>query len=574
VTDAGDRDDFEQVRALRRSGRRWLALLVGSMLLLLAVVWIGFLQQTRYERRQTLEAVAARDGNLATAVMHYAVRILGTAGAVGTYLAGAYRSGVGHEIFLGLLQDRLRANMIFIEMAACLDDGRILSTRLAQHTLSSEDCARLVKGGNELTMAPPQRGAGLLQVPITVPLQGAFGRPGGVLVAMVPVTRLLGVMDETLLQEETTAVIAGADGLPRAAWHSGEGVLTETAPMDALAPLLQGHDAVLQGRTQLVSERSAPDWDLTVVVATARDDALAEFHRRRAVGLLACVLLSLGVIAVTLVLARMQARATGQAASLVRARGRLRALNSRLDEQVQQRTAELEQAYRDLETFSYTIAHDVRAPLAAIGTYAEELQPAVAAGGTERHQRFLQRIRANALQMDTLTRHLLDLGRLTRALLRPTTVDLSALAREILSGLQECDPLRPVQWEVQDGLVVRGDAALLRQVLENLLGNAWKFSAGRDPARLSVSASGELATPGWQALVVRDNGAGFDSSTAIGLFQPFRRMHSIDEFPGTGVGLATVQRIVILHGGKIWCEAREGEGAAFFFTLPVADPAG
>ncbi|HEX7889697.1 MAG TPA: ATP-binding protein [Ramlibacter sp.] len=575
MTDTGDPDDFEQVRALRRSGRRWLALLVGSMLLLLALAWIGFVQQTHYERRQTLEAVAARDGNLATAVMHYAVRVFRLSGAVGTYLEGAYRSGVSEDVFLELLLDRLRANEIFVEMAACLDDGRILSTRLAQGTLTAEDCARLAKDGQELTMALPQRGAGLLLVPFTLPLQGAPGRPGGLLVAMTPVTRLLGVMDEASLQEETTAVIVGRDGQPRAAWHSGQGVLTEIAPMEALAPLLQGRpDPVLQGRAQLVSERGAPGGELNVLVATARDDALAEFHRRRTVGLLACGLLSLGMIAVTLVLARMQARATRQAASLARARGRLQALNSGLDEQVRQRTVELEQAYRDLETFSYTIAHDVRAPLAAIGTYAEELEPAVAAGGTERHQRYLQRIRANAAQMDTLTRHLLDLGRLTRAPLQFTTLDLAAMAREILAGLQECDPLRPVQWEVQDGLAVRGDPALLRQVLENLLGNAWKFSAGRDPARISVSASEERGAPGWNVFTVRDNGAGFDSSTATGLFQPFRRMHSSDEFPGTGVGLATVQRIVALHGGKIWCEAREGEGAAFFFTLPAAEAAG
>jgi signal transduction histidine kinase len=570
-----DRDAFAQVRALRRSGRRWLALLVGSMLLLLAVVWIGFLQQTRYEQRQALEAVAARDGNLAVAVMHYAERVHGTAGAVGTYLAGAWRSGVGEEVFVELLQDRLRANMIFVEMAACLDDGRILSTRGPQTSLSADDCSRLAQGGRELTMGLPQRGAGLLQVPFTLPLQGAPGRAGGLLVALTPVTRLLGAMDEALLQEETTVVIAGPDDQPRAAWHSGDGVLTDIAPMQALWPLLQaGADPVLQGRVQLVSERTAPGSELNVVVATARDDALAQFSRRRAVGLLACVLLTLGVAAVTLVLARMQARATRQAASLARARVRLQGLNSRLDVQVQERTAELEQACRDLETFSYTIAHDVRAPLAAIGTYAEELQPAVAAGGTERHQRYLERIRVNARQMDTLTRHLLDLGRLTRAPLHPVRVDLSAMAREILGGLQECDPLRSVQWEVQEGLLAHGDAALLRQVLDNLLGNAWKFSAGRQPARISLAASAEGRSPGWRAFAVRDNGAGFDSSSASGLFQPFRRMHSGDEFPGTGVGLATVQRIVHLHGGKIRCEAREGEGATFFFSLPAADAAG
>jgi signal transduction histidine kinase len=147
-------------------------------------------------------------------------------------------------------------------------------------------------------------------------------------------------------------------------------------------------------------------------------------------------------------------------------------------------------------------------------------------------------------------------------------VDLAPLARAVLERLQEFDPGRSVQWTVPARLAVEGDRTLLRQLLENLLGNAWKFTAQRSPGRIEIGC--EAADPGWVRVFVRDNGAGFDTAHAHGLFEPFRRMHARDEFPGTGIGLAFVRRIVELHGGTIGCEAAPGAGARFHFTLPAA----
>jgi signal transduction histidine kinase len=317
-----------------------------------------------------------------------------------------------------------------------------------------------------------------------------------------------------------------------------------------------------------VTSRGMDVAGLRVQVASASDDALATFRTRRGHMLLLCALVSLGLFAVYRLLARMHAESLERARALSRARGELQALNARLDSQVQERTAQLEQAYRDLETFSYAVAHDVRAPLASIAGFAEALEPAITASRDDKALHYLKRIRANALQMDELTRQLLELGRLTRAPLATTRVDLSALAHEVLAGLRDADPQRQVGVTVQPELWARGDRTLLRQVLENLLGNAWKFTSRRDAARISV-ARGPAAAEGELVVVVADDGEGFDSERATDLFQPFRRMHSREEFPGTGVGLAAVRRIIALHGGRVWAESRRGSGARFFFSLPA-----
>jgi signal transduction histidine kinase len=269
-------------------------------------------------------------------------------------------------------------------------------------------------------------------------------------------------------------------------------------------------------------------------------------------------------------LARMQAEGIARSRALFQARRDLQQANERLDREVQERTAQLEHAYRDLETFSYAVAHDVRAPLASIAGFAGALQAGLAADGNEKHQHYLRRIQSNAAHMDELTRHLLELGRLTRSPLERQPVDLSALAAEVLDRLRETEPERNVVTEIERGLTAHGDRALLRQVLENLLGNAWKFSSKRVQAHIAFHRDPGAATRGETVFVVQDDGQGFDSDQAPGLFQPFRRMHDREEFPGTGVGLATVQRIVALHGGRVWARSRRDEGARFCFSLPAA----
>lgn len=247
-----------------------------------------------------------------------------------------------------------------------------------------------------------------------------------------------------------------------------------------------------------------------------------------------------------------------------------------LENEVQARTRELEaaelenqrinrdlqRANRELEAFSYSVAHDLRAPLRAIDGFSDLLQRHNAEQLDASGRDNLARVREGAQRMRQLIDDLLELSRCSRASLVREAVDLAALARRIVAGLRESEPARPVEFAVPDHLPAEGDPRLLTVLLENLLGNAWKYSRQRDPAHIAFGFDAGSA-----AYFVRDDGAGFDMAYAGKLFQVFQRLHSAAEFEGTGIGLAIVQRIVERHGGRIWAEAEAGRGATFFFTL-------
>ncbi|RYX94982.1 MAG: PAS domain S-box protein [Comamonadaceae bacterium] len=238
-------------------------------------------------------------------------------------------------------------------------------------------------------------------------------------------------------------------------------------------------------------------------------------------------------------------------------------LNTGLEERIARRTAELQRSNAELEAFSYSVSHDLRSPLSSVDGFSRLLLRELDGHHGEKVRHYLQRIQAGASQMGNLIDGLLSLAHLSRIEMRQTAVDLSVLAGEILERLQAQSPDRHVAFSVEPGLRVTGDARLLRSLLENLLGNAWKFSGRVDVAEIAVGLS---ALHG--AYFVRDNGAGFDMAYAAKLFGTFQRLHDAADFPGTGVGLATVARIVSRHGGRIWAESAPGRGTTFYFTLP------
>ncbi len=240
-------------------------------------------------------------------------------------------------------------------------------------------------------------------------------------------------------------------------------------------------------------------------------------------------------------------------------------LNAELEERVRQRTAQLEAANKELEAFSYSIAHDLRAPLSSIDGFSQMLEQTTAAQLPERARHFLGRIRAGVKQMGELTDGLLSLANFSRASLRWEAVDLAKLAQAAVASCRERTPGREVDVQIAPSMPTRGDPRLLAQVVGNLVGNAWKFTGKREQARVEV---GVLAVADGQPVYfVRDNGAGFDMAHATRMFEAFQRMHSLSEFDGTGIGLAIVHKIVARHGGRIWAESAPDQGATFYFTL-------
>ncbi len=221
-----------------------------------------------------------------------------------------------------------------------------------------------------------------------------------------------------------------------------------------------------------------------------------------------------------------------------------------------------EAASRELEAFSYSVAHDLRAPLRGINGFSsalvEDLGDSLSPGAKD----YLERIRSGATRMGHLIDALLGLSRVSRTELTREHVNLTTIVHEVATQLRASDVGRVVTWVVEDGVVAHADPHLLRVLVENLLGNAWKFVAQREDARIEFGRDGDEA-----AYFVRDNGAGFDMAHAEKLFAPFQRLHSVKQFAGTGIGLATVQRIVQRHGGKIWAHGAVNEGATFRFTL-------
>jgi PAS domain S-box-containing protein len=222
---------------------------------------------------------------------------------------------------------------------------------------------------------------------------------------------------------------------------------------------------------------------------------------------------------------------------------------------------------RELEAFSYSVSHDLRAPLGAIGGFSRALALKLEAHPDERVQHYLARVRAGVEKMENLIEALLSLAKVVRAPLSFGAVDLSAIARETFEGLQMQQPERVVSVRVQEALVAQGDARLLRLVIENLVGNAWKFTSGTDPAVIEV---GKLDNG--NVFFVRDNGVGFEMAYAGKLFSAFQRLHTEAEFPGTGIGLATVRRIVARHQGRVWARSQPGGETTFFFALSESVP--
>jgi len=258
---------------------------------------------------------------------------------------------------------------------------------------------------------------------------------------------------------------------------------------------------------------------------------------------------------------------TGELAPFVRAINQLLEQMQNRDVTLRRRTTELESANKDLEAFASAVSHDLRGPLGSIAGFSQALDEDYGKHLDETGRECIYWIRQGARQMQQLMEGLLQMARLSRVEMQRTEVDLTSMARRIAGALQKANPDRSVEFRIADGVIANGDEPLLSAVIENLMNNAFKFTSKRPNARIEVGVLDDNGTP---AYYVRDNGAGFDPQHAAKMFRPFQRLHSESEFKGTGIGLATVQKIVQRHGGRAWAEGEPERGATVYFTTGSA----
>lgn len=240
-----------------------------------------------------------------------------------------------------------------------------------------------------------------------------------------------------------------------------------------------------------------------------------------------------------------------------------------LEQRVAARTEQLQSINRELEAFSASVSHDLRAPLRAMRGFSDLLARELGPTVSDKAARYLRTISESGERMSELIDDLLKLARVAQAQLRLVDADLADISRRIVQRLRDDEPAREVEIKIAPTIAARCDTGLMTVVIENLLNNAWKYTSKKDHAAIEVGARAQA--DGSLCYFVSDNGAGFDPSLADRLFSPFQRLHEAKDFPGNGVGLATVQRIVHRHGGRIWAESEEGRGATFFFTCPSVD---
>ena len=395
---------------------------------------------------------------------------------------------------------------------------------------------------------------------VAVPIKSMSGQVAGILVLQIRMENLLQWVAGINQEAETSIYVVDSKGqMILRSRHGDQSAIVSIRTTPLVQKLREGKEAgkigfdEVSGEESIINYAEVPEYHWGVVVMQPVRSSKVLAARNEQLRLLLTgygFILLLGVITAILLLRIFSARQ----------------VKADLEMRVAERTAELAAVNKELEAFSYSVSHDLRAPLRSIDGFSQALLEDYAERLDDQARDYLNRVRAATQRMGLLIDDMLTLSRVTRAEMQRGTVDLSLLAEDVLEELQKTEPGRKVEWRIEPGLAAEGDTQLLRVALLNLLGNAWKYTARQPQPRIEFGAVRNA--DGTREFFVRDNGAGFDMRYAGKLFGAFQRLHTASEFPGTGIGLATVQRIINRHRGQVRAEGVPGRGATFYFTLP------
>ena len=561
-----------------RSLRRVALSIVGTYILLAAVIVSGAAVLITRDRDQETHRAEAELSSLARALEEHVARSFGQMDTVLDALGKQVGENGGPERFGERALYELTSEWLLrVPQAAIVSaysrDGALLSATyqypLTKHSpLPAAVTQRLAATANAaMQIGAPIRApdSGRWLIPLTRRINRGDGSLAGFLTAALSTSYFEFFYQDIRLTRDDAISVLTSDGTLLVRYPANDaqiGVDFSRNPA-MVRPATHATRVVeriswIDSQPRIIAARGLDNYPLIVQVSRPRQTALRSFYANTERIVWGCTLLC-GLLAVLAWVVFEDVRRRE------RARRTLHRLAQSLEARVKERTAELESSNRELLAFSYSVSHDLRAPLRAINGFShallEDYAPQLDATGRD----YLQRVARASVRMGELIDELLKLANVARQPLDIRTVDLSALAADIAADLKSGSPARAARFEIQPGMLADADEPLLRNVLGNLLDNAWKFTRDREEALIRVSCTEE---EGGQRFAVSDNGVGFDMVYAGRLFQPFQQLHGGQGYAGTGIGLASARRIIERHGGKMHAESMPGEGTTVYFTLP------
>jgi signal transduction histidine kinase len=550
--------------------------IVSVCLLLSALVWVFFYMQIRHERQEAVESQMRHNANLAVIFAEQAIAILQDVDGILLDTRRAWYEK-GRALQLDALPTPMNLSVRALVYRRIInEEGKVAVGPTTPLPFNAADRdyykAQRETTADELVVgtALDSWHTGRRTVHASRRLTRAGGGFGGVAVVGLDATIFTELYQKVDMGNEGLVAFIGFDGQVRARRLGAEvsfggdvsnyptlqKILAERAntPSGSLVATSQ-----LDGISRVVSFQVIPSLAMMVMVGTSEQEALAGAGERAK----GYTRIALGATALLLMLATALSAVFMHQRKYTR---QIESLNLGLEQRIEARTRDLQEANRRLESFSYSVSHDLRGPLGTIDGFSGLLQRRKSLQADEPSLALVGRIRSGVAQMALLVDGLLSLATISRGSIHREAVNLGAIAAQLLKQHAQADPQRKVEVIVQgEGMVAQADSRLMTSVLSNLAGNAWKFSAKTPSARIEVG--NQAGADGKPVFFVRDNGPGFDMAKAGKLFQVFERLDSTSQFEGTGIGLATVRQIIEMHQGKVWAESAPGRGATFYFTI-------